>query len=130
MNEDPTPLDVTVPESEETATFSADYVKELRDEAASHRIKAKRVDDANLKLARALVEIDGRLVNPEEFTVTDELLDDNGIVDSIKVQAAIAELVTSKPYLSKSKAITPITQGMQTEMESTPSLFALVRERI
>jgi len=127
--EEATPQDVTIAEAD-PVTFSAEYVKELRDEAASHRIKAKRTDDANLRLAHALIEIDGRLVNPDEFAVTEDLLDDSGIIDQVKVQAAIADLVNAKPYLARRKPITPITQGVQSEIESTPSLFALVRDRV
>lgn len=113
----------------ESATFSADYVKALREESAAHRIKAKRIDEANHRLLRSVAESDGRLVNVEELGSTDDLLDDDGIIDPIKVRDAISALIGAKPYLAKRRPITAIPQGVQGQVVDMPSLFNLVAER-
>jgi len=99
---------VTQPE-----TYTAEYVKALRDEAANYRVKAKRVTDANARLTSAFVAQDGRLVDPDVFTFTDDLMDDDGLVSHDKVSAAISALITDKPYLLRRTPSTSIAQGMR-----------------
>lgn len=114
----------------EPDTFSADYVKQLREEAAAHRVKAKRTDEANERMVRAVAQMDGRLVNADEVTLTDAMLDDDGIADPDKVRAVIGELIAAKPYLAKRTPTTPLPMGVRQEIEPPPSLFSLVRERL
>lgn len=130
--------DITEPESTDTtetipdddsATFTADYVKALREESAGHRIKAKRIDEANHRLLRSVAESDGRLINVDELGATDDLLDDDGIIDPIKVRDAIGALIESKPYLATRRPLTGIPQGVQGRITDMPSLFNLVAER-
>lgn len=125
--ETPTVSDST-PETE-PETFSADYVKSLREEAAAHRVKAKRTDEANARLVQALAQADGRLIESSELTFTDDLIDESGIVSSEKVRAAIDALIAAKPYLASRRPVTPITQGVQQQVPETPGLFQLIRER-
>lgn len=128
----PTETGETTPDGnavEEPSTFTAEYVKELRDEAASHRVKAKKVDDANARLTASYATSSGRLVDPSALEFTDALLGDDGLVDPAKVTAAIDALVTSKPYLARRTPTVPITQGVQADAINEPGLFALVRER-
>lgn len=112
----------------EAPTFSADYVKSLRDENAKQRMKAKRTDEANQRLLESIVHIDGRLVDSSALSLDDSLLDDRGLVDQAKVQERIQEMIQSKPYLRK--PVAPLPQGVLTSPQDTPSLFQLVRERI
>jgi len=126
----PDPADTTETiTDDDSATFSADYVKTLREESAGHRIKAKRIDAANERLLRSVAESDGRLVNVDEITNSDDLLDDDGIIDPIKVRDAIGVLISSKPYLATRRPITAIPQGVQGQITDMPSLFNLVAER-
>lgn len=110
-------------------TFSADYVRDLREEAAAHRVKAKRVDDANARLVAAYATADGRLVDVEALTMSDDILDDDGLVDPAKVTAAIADLIAAKPYLASRKPTTPLPQGVREDVPTMPGLFDLIRER-
>lgn len=114
----------------EPETFSAEYVKQLRQEAATHRIRAKRTDEANERMVRTIAEMDGRLINADEFALSDDMLDDDGIVDPSKVREAIGSLLDAKPYLAKRTPTTPLPMGVRQTDEPAPSLFQMVRERI
>lgn len=120
-------LDPATDEAPES--FSADYVRDLREEAAAHRVKAKRVDDANARLVAAYATADGRLVDVEALTMSEDMLDDDGLVDPAKVTAAIADLIAAKPYLASRKPTTPLPQGVREDVPTTPGLFDLIRER-
>lgn len=97
----------------EPETYTAEYVKSLRDEAANHRVKAKKVTDANARLTSAFVAQDGRLVDPEVLTFSDDLVDDDGLVSHDKVAAAISALIADKPYLLRRTPSTSIAQGVR-----------------
>jgi len=117
--------DVSEPE-----TYSADYVRELRAEAAERRVKAKRVDVANERLASAYAAKDGRLVDASELTFSDAMLDDDGLVDPAKVSEAIDELLAAKPYLASQRPQQPIAQGVREDVPDQPGLFSLLRDRM
>ncbi len=121
-----TPVETTT----EPETYSADYVKELRAEAAERRVKAKRVDTANERLARAYASQDGRLVDVNELAFTEAMLDDDGLADPAKVTAAIDELLTAKPYLANQRPQQPIPQGVREDVPDQPGLFSLLRDRM
>lgn len=131
---DPEPVADEVTDTDQAAdeadTFSAEYVKQLREEAAAHRIKAKRTDEANERMVRAVAQMDGRLINADEVTLTDAMLDDDGIADPTKVREVIGELIAAKPYLAKRTPTTPLPMGVRQEIEPPPSLFQMVRERL
>lgn len=114
----------------EPDTYSADYVRELRAENAERRLKAKRVDEANARLARAYAQQDGRLIESNELAYGDHLLDDDGLVDPAKVTAAIDALLQSKPYLASQRPLQPIAQGVRQDVPEQPGLFSLLRERM
>ena len=120
-------LDPATEEAPES--FSADYVRDLREEAAAHRVKAKRVDDANARLVAAYATADGRLVDVEALTMSEDMLDEEGLVDPAKVTAAIGDLIAAKPYLASRKPTTPLPQGVREDVPTTPGLFDLIRER-
>lgn len=111
-------------------TYSAEYVRELRAESAERRVKAKRVDEANARLARAYAQQDGRLIEPGELTYGDHLLDDDGLVDPDKVGSAIDALLATKPYLATQRPTQTIAQGVREDVPETPGLFALIRQRV
>lgn len=92
------------PIEDEPETYSAEYVRGLRDESAKHRVKAKRVDDANARLVAAYAASDGRLQNVEDVPMSEDLLDSEGLVDRDKVIASIDALVAAKPYLQARRA--------------------------
>ena len=46
--------------------------QKLRDEAASHRVKAKRTDALNARLATAQAALTGKLADPTDLPSTDE----------------------------------------------------------
>ena len=120
-------LDPATEEAPES--FSADYVRDLREEAAAHRIKAKRIDDANARLVAAYATADGRLVDVEALTMSGDMLDDDGLVDPEKVAGAIADLIAAKPYLASRKPTTPLPQGVREDVPTMPGLFDFIRER-
>jgi len=118
------PVEEEVPE-----TFSADYVRDLREEAAAHRVKAKRIDDANARLVAAYAQADGRLVDVEALAMGEDMLDDDGLVDPAKVTDAIGELIAAKPYLASRKPTTPLPQGVREDAPTVPGLFDFIRQR-
>lgn len=113
----------------EPASFSADYVRELREEAAAHRVKSKRTDVANERLATSYAASTGRLVDVGELTYSDAFLGDDGVVDRDKVVAAVDALLAEKPYLARMTPYTPIPQGVQPEDPAPAGLFDLMRSQ-
>ena len=109
--------------------FGADYVRQLREEAAAHRVKAKRVDDANARLLASYASADGRLVDPAELQLQPALLDESGLVDPGKVADAIEQLVHAKPYLA-ARQVPAIAQGVMQTPPAEESLFDLMRQRM
>ncbi|GIM69156.1 hypothetical protein Pve01_91180 [Planomonospora venezuelensis] len=93
-------------------TFPAAVVKELRDENAKLRIKGKRSEDLTTRLVHAMAGQTGRLADPTDLPVTDDLMDDDGMPDSEKIGEAIHDLLKSKPHLSSTRPkVTDIGQG-------------------
>lgn len=115
--------------TEEPETYPAEHVKDLRHEIGKYRQKARRVDDANARLVAAYARADGRLIDATALEYTDDLLDDDGLVDDAKVAAAISALVESKPYLHTRRPTSSIPQGPRADVTEAPSLLALMRSR-
>ena len=72
--------------------------KRLRDEAAGHRFEAKRTDALNARLPTAQAALTGKLADPTDLPFTDDMLDDDGLVDEAKVHAAVDDLLKRKPH--------------------------------
>ncbi len=116
-------------DAEQVDTFSAEYVAQLREESAAHRVKAKRIDSANDRLVAAYAAADGRLVDVEALTFDEALLDGDGLVDRAKVADAIAALIEAKPYLASRTPATVLPQGVRADAPAAPGLFDLIRQR-
>lgn len=128
-NEQPTELEevteVVTPE-DEPETFDREYVQKLRDEAAGHRVKAKRADALAAALVTAQAAGTGRLVDPTDLPFSEELLDDDGVPDPDKVGAAVEELVRRKPHLAARRPRGDVGQGARPEAQEE-GLAALLR---
>lgn len=102
-------------EKDQAELFDADYVAKLRNEAAEHRVKAKRSDDLARQLVRALTKADGRLIDADDLAYDSAYLDDDGLVDVDKVTAAIDALVERKPHLAAQRPTSTLPQGARPE---------------
>ena len=109
--------DAATPEdaSTEPESFDRDYVQKLRDEAAGHRVRAKRADALNARLATAQAALTGKLADPTDLPFTNDLLDDDGLVDEAKVRAAVDELLKRKPHLAARRPTGSVGQGARPE---------------
>lgn len=104
----------TAPETDEPETFPAEYVRQLRKEAADSRAKAKRADAYAHELFTARVGALGKLHDPADMPFDAELLD-----DPAKLTAAVDQLVERKPYMARQTLAGNVGQGAT---PSTPSV--------
>jgi hypothetical protein len=111
----PEALQATQEAPEVPKSYDADYVAELRQEAAENRVKAKRAEDLARQAVRAYTEGKGQLIDPEDLAFDPAFLDEDGLVDFDKVRAAIDALVQRKPHLASQRPTSTITQGAQPE---------------
>jgi hypothetical protein len=74
-------------------TFDYDYVKGLREEAKSWRIKAAKTEELQAQLGVQLTRADGRLADPADLPFDPEYL-----TDPQKHADAITELLKAKPH--------------------------------
>ena len=118
----------TPTELDEPRTFDATYVERLRTEAAQARVKAKRADALARQVVEAYVSGEGRLHDPADLAWSDDFLDEHGLVDTVKVRAAIDQLVERKPYLAARRPVEPHPQGARPE-PARVNLAAILRER-
>lgn len=122
---DPAPAEPAEPtDAGEAPTYPAEYVKELRAEAAEHRTKAKALQ---LALVSAWATVDGRLVDPSDLPVASVQPDDDGNYTRQAVTAAIDALLASKPHLGAARPA-PLPQGARPEAEQV-SLLGLLNRR-
>jgi hypothetical protein len=112
----------------EPETFPRAYVEELRRENAEARTKSKRADELAARLVTALAASTGRLADPSDLPVTDDLMDDGGFPDAEKVTAAVADLLERKPHLAATRPVGDVGQGVRGDIEAMPSLAQLLRQ--
>lgn len=124
--EEPATSPAPVSAPEEPETFTREYVQKLRDEAAGHRVKAKRADALATRLVTAQAALTGKLADPTDLPFTEDLLDDDGLVDDGKVQAAVDELIKRKPHLAARRPTGDVGQGARPEIPEI-GLGALLR---
>ncbi len=113
---------------EEPETFTAEYVKELRDEAAAHRVRAKRAEAAEDRLRVLAIEAAARgvLADPTDLPWSPEYEDNDGWPDAAKLTAAAQELATRKPHLTRPRG--DVGQGRHSEDRDTVSLVGLLKQ--
>lgn len=112
---------------QEPKTYDEAYVKNLRDEAAANRVKAKRAEDAETRLRDLAIAqaVQGILTDPTDLGWADEYADENGWPDADKIKAAAEELIGRKPHLGRPSG--DIGQGRHTDRADTMSLTGLLR---
>jgi len=108
--------------------FDLEYVTKLRQEAAEGRVKAKRVESLARQTVKALAAKDGRLIDVEDLAFDSQFLDDEGLVDSEKITAAIDELVKRKPHLAAQRPSGIVPQGARPEPDRV-DLHGMLRAR-
>ena len=108
-------------EHAEPETFPREYVQQLRDENAKHRTRAQRADDLAKRLHTSLVAATGRLADP-----TDLAFDEVHLEDSAALEAAIDQLVASKPHLASRRPTGDVGQGVSPDAGAV-SLAGILR---
>jgi hypothetical protein len=111
----------------EPKVYDEAYVQNLRDEAASHRVKAKRAADAEIRLHELAIHqaVSGILVSPDDLNWSDEYTDEHGWPDEAKIIAAAEELVARKPHLARVRG--DVGQGQRGDALPPVSLSGLLR---
>lgn len=108
----------------EPQTFPAEYVTELRAEAAKHRSRFKSLAT---ELVHAWAAVDGRLVDATDLQASDVEADEDGNYSREAVTAAIDRLLKAKPHLATARPA-PIPQGARPDAEQV-SLLGLLNAR-
>lgn len=111
-------------DNEEPETFPLSYVKELRQEAAEHRVRAKRADELAAALWNARVAATGRMADPTDLPMPD----DADPLDVEVVGAAVDELLARKPHLASRRPKGTVGQGV-TAPSGEVDLAAMLRGR-
>jgi len=112
--------------STDPETFDREYVQKLRDEAAGHRVKAKRADGLAAALVTAQAALTGKMADPTDLPYDEGMLDDDGLVDNDKVTAAVEDLLRRKPHLAARRPRGDVGQGARPERQEE-GLAALLR---
>lgn len=116
-------VDTTDTPDDDQDSFPRSYVEKLRDENAKYRQRAQRSDDLAQRLHTALVEGTGLLQDP-----TDLAFDEAHLDDPDALQAAIDDLVATKPHLAARRPFGDVGQG-QTGSSNTVDLAGILRAR-
>lgn len=110
-------------------TFPAEYVRELRAEAAEHRTSAKdataRLDDLTARLRTEVLKAASSGVLREPLEWSDDLADEEGLPDPEKVAEAVQALATAKPWMSRPTG--DVGQGFRGEESDTVNLADVLR---
>lgn len=111
----------------EPRTYDEEYVKGLRDEAAAHRVKAKRAEAAEDRLRTLATEAAARgiLADPTDLPWSPEYEDEEGWPDAAKIAAAAEELATRKPHLARPRG--DVGQGRHSDDHDAVSLVGLLK---
>lgn len=122
----PSVEDGTEKEGTEPKTYDEEYVKNLRDEAAAHRVKAKRAEEAETRLHELAIAdaVRGILTSPDDLGWSDEYADEDGWPDPKKIRAAAEDLVGRKPYLARPTG--DVGQGRHDEPDESVSLSTML----
>lgn len=108
---------------EEPETFPRSVVEKLRRENAGYREKAKKAEQWAHELHAARVASTGRLADPSDLP-----FDESHLEDLPRLEAAIDELLQSKPHLASRKPRGEIGQGL-TSGSGNVDLAGILRSR-
>lgn len=115
------------PEDEPGKTYDAAYVAKLREEAAVHRVRAKRAEDAEAKLRELAIAAAARdvLTDASDLPWSDTMADEDGWPDAAKITAAARELTERKPHLGR--PVGDVGQGRHSDPDDQVNLAGLLR---
>lgn len=102
------------PPATEPEMFGREYVERLRGESAEYRTRAARADALEARLVEALAAGTGVLADPADlarYVDRDELVDDDGNPDPVKVKAAVDVLVAERQHLRSRRPSGDVGQG-------------------
>lgn len=123
MDDDTTPAEANEQEAE---TFTAEYVKQLRDESAGYRTRARdaenRAEHLAQRLYAELVRATGKLADPTDLPFDAEALD-----DAEKLTGAIDGLIAAKPHLKARKPTGDVGMGDRGKESGPRDFSALFR---
>lgn len=125
MNEPPATVSVQEPQ-----TFDAEYVGKLRDEAATHRVRAQRADVLAEGWYRSAVELAtaGILMDPTDLPRSDDHFDPDGRPNVEAIRASAEELAASKPHLARARMTSAQLQGPTGQPPVAVGLGSLLRD--
>ena len=109
---------------EEPDTFPRSVVEDLRKENATYRTKAKDRDELAAALWTARVEATGRLADPTDLPLPEDV----DPLDVEVVTAAVEDLLARKPHLASRRPRGDVGQGVSGRSESL-DLAGLLRGR-
>lgn len=112
------------PEDDAEQTFTAEYVRKLREEAAAQRVKAKRADDLSREVFRLRVAATGRLADPTDLPYDEALLEDEEALS-----AAIDDLLAARPHYAARRATGDVGQGAVGGAGHNVDLAGILRSR-
>jgi hypothetical protein len=111
-------------------TYDEKYVTDLRNESASHRVKATKATTKLLEISlRGLSDV---MADPNDLLVyekQEDLLDEDGLPDLDIMAKKVEDLLKRKPHLAKPRFNQDIGQGKRGKDEPETRDFAtLLRE--
>lgn len=112
----------------EGETFSREYVQQLREEAASHRVKAKRAEALEMALREAsLREAAGPILEDVTDLAWSDTFEDEetGLPSSELIRQAAEELAERKPHLARVRG--DIGQGRRVDVPEGFNLAEALR---
>lgn len=112
-------------EQEEPDTFPRDYVEKLRKENAGYRDKAKKAEQYANELHAARVAATGRLADPSDLP-----FDEAHLEDMARLEAAIDELLQSKPHLASRRPKGDVGAGALSSDGANVDLAGILRSRV
>lgn len=113
----------------EPKTFGEGYVKELRQEAADSRVKAKENEEQMTAFRdayrEAVLKDECRELLVEPLAWSDDFTGEDGMPDRAKIKEAAEALALEKPHLAR--IATPIPLGPQGEDTAPVDLAGILR---
>lgn len=104
----------STPDTAMETTVDNSETSEVREESTEEKQEdyTARIDSLSRRLFLAMVEKDGRLIDPTDMPYSADLVEDDAAM-----KAAIDELLSSKPYLKREKFRSDIGAGNRGEKD-------------